>query len=86
MNMNAFQAFCDYEGIAGDPEVFGEEFNSRFIGEIDIEDYLRSEIEDAGNVPESILPYIDYDMMAKDVLGPNGNMVQMGKYLFRAAQ
>lgn len=85
MNMNAFQAFCDYESIAGDPDVFGEEFNSRFIGEIDVEDYLRAEIEDMDIVPESILPYIDYDMMAKDRLSENGNLVQMGKYLFRAA-
>ena len=82
INFTAFEAYCGHEGIAADPDVYGQEFVQNFVGEIDIEDYLRANMEDR-DLPEDILPYLDYDMMAKDALGPNGNMMQIDNYLFR---
>jgi hypothetical protein len=82
-NQSAFEAYCDVEGIAADPDVYGTEFQQNFIGEIDIEDYLRCEIEDREDVPGDLKSYLDYDMMAKDALGSNGNFIQVNSYLFR---
>ena len=81
MNMKAFEAYCDAQGIAADPDAWGQEFNLYFIGEIDIEDYLRCEFEDKKIVPNNILKYIDFDEMAQD--GLKENYDQIGKYLFR---
>ena len=81
MNMNAFYAYCDAQGIAADPDHYESEFNQFFIGEIDIEDYLRCQFEDKEVVPSHILKYIDFDELAADELKQNYD--QIGKYLFR---
>lgn len=81
MNMNAFEVYCEAQGIAADPDVYEREFNQFFVGEIDIEDYLRCEFEDREIVPKNILKYIDFDEMAQEELSQNYD--QIGKYLFR---
>lgn len=81
MNMKAFNLYCEAQGIAADPDVYENEFNKFFIGEIDIEDYLRCQFEDREIVPQNILRYIDFDELAADELKQNYD--QIGKYLFR---
>ena len=78
MNMQAFEVYCDHEGIAADPDVYGQEFERCFVGQVDVEDWLKDQHE--GNLPEDVIPYVDYDMMAKDVL--SDSMIQLGDYLF----
>jgi hypothetical protein len=81
-NFSAFESYCDYHGLAADPEVYGADFNDDFVGEIDIEEYLKCQIEDRIDIPEDVKCYLDYDAMAKDALGNNGGFFQEGKYLF----
>lgn len=68
-NQEAFEVYCEYHGIAADPEVYGEEFEDSFCGEISLQEYTEQMVDEGcfGNIPEAILPYIDISAIVHDL-------------------
>jgi len=68
-NQEAFEVYCDYHGIAADPDEYTEEFEDSFAGEQTLEDYVEELLDEGafGNIAENIRRYIDVEAIARDM-------------------
>ena len=73
----AFRLLCDYLGETVDADRFDE----MFLGEQDPEDYVADYYDETNEIPDHLLPYIDWEAIARD-WRLNGDLIVVDGYLF----